>query len=298
MAVGHWRTGCAAETVRAGLAGDRPLSSGESAELQQHLARFGLYEGAIDGELGPRSRAAIRAFQSGAASSPTALRACVSWRRCAAAELTWRHEIKPRRHRRLPLPRRAPCRRRPSARRPRAIVGRWIVVAQNEERGGIFRFLTRPSGGARNRRKWPRDSSNNRPAAAPPRGVAAAARTAATAEREAPRAAEVAKADDASRVLVVGDFMASALSKGLVEAYAEKSAVLVVDASNGSSGLVRDDYYDWTANCRRSLKRRSRRSSWCWSAPMIARRSRARAIRSATPGGQPMRSASEPSRKR
>ena len=44
---------------------DRPLSRDESAELQQHLARHGLYDGAIDGELGPRSRAAIRAYQSG-----------------------------------------------------------------------------------------------------------------------------------------------------------------------------------------------------------------------------------------
>jgi len=44
---------------------ERPLTPGESAELQGHLARFGLYEGAIDGKLGPRSRAAIRAFQSG-----------------------------------------------------------------------------------------------------------------------------------------------------------------------------------------------------------------------------------------
>jgi membrane-bound lytic murein transglycosylase B len=45
-------------------ASDRPLSRDETAELQQHLARVGLYEGAIDGKIGPRSRAAIRAFQS------------------------------------------------------------------------------------------------------------------------------------------------------------------------------------------------------------------------------------------
>jgi membrane-bound lytic murein transglycosylase B len=42
---------------------DRPLSRDESAELQQHLARYGFYDGAIDGELGPRSKAAIRAYQ-------------------------------------------------------------------------------------------------------------------------------------------------------------------------------------------------------------------------------------------
>lgn len=51
--------------VQAWPASDRPLSKDETAELQQHLARVGLYEGAIDGKIGPRSRAAIRAFQSG-----------------------------------------------------------------------------------------------------------------------------------------------------------------------------------------------------------------------------------------
>ena len=65
LAVGHL-----ADRLRGGAAfvqtwphDERLLSSGEAAELQQHLARFGLYDGAIDGELGPRSRAAIRAFQ-------------------------------------------------------------------------------------------------------------------------------------------------------------------------------------------------------------------------------------------
>lgn len=44
---------------------ERPLSRDETAELQGHLTRVGLYQGAIDGKIGPRSRAAIRAFQSG-----------------------------------------------------------------------------------------------------------------------------------------------------------------------------------------------------------------------------------------
>jgi membrane-bound lytic murein transglycosylase B len=43
---------------------ERPLTEGESAELQQHLARVGLYVGAIDGQIGPQSREAIRAYQS------------------------------------------------------------------------------------------------------------------------------------------------------------------------------------------------------------------------------------------
>jgi membrane-bound lytic murein transglycosylase B len=51
--------------VQAWPSSDRPLNREETAELQHHLARFGLYEGAIDGKIGPQSRAAIRAFQSG-----------------------------------------------------------------------------------------------------------------------------------------------------------------------------------------------------------------------------------------
>ena len=44
---------------------ERTLTAEESAELQQHLARAGYYAGEIDGKLGPASRAAIRAFQTG-----------------------------------------------------------------------------------------------------------------------------------------------------------------------------------------------------------------------------------------
>ncbi|MBA3519665.1 MAG: lytic murein transglycosylase [Rhizobiales bacterium] len=51
--------------VQAWPSSERPLSREETAELQGHLIRVGLYQGAIDGKIGPRSRAAIRAFQSG-----------------------------------------------------------------------------------------------------------------------------------------------------------------------------------------------------------------------------------------
>ena len=43
---------------------ERPLTAQELVELQQHLAKAGYYEGAIDGKIGPASRAAIRAYQS------------------------------------------------------------------------------------------------------------------------------------------------------------------------------------------------------------------------------------------
>jgi hypothetical protein len=55
----------------------------------------------------------------------------------------------------------------------------------------------------------------------------------------------VEKAADARVVLVIGDFLASGLAEGLEVAFAENPQIRVVDRSSGSSGFVRDDYYDW-----------------------------------------------------
>ena len=57
----------------------------------------------------------------------------------------------------------------------------------------------------------------------------------------------VEKLPDARTILVVGDFFAGALADGLTEAFADAPGVTIVGSSNGSSGLVRDDYYDWQA---------------------------------------------------
>ena len=66
LAVGHL-----ADRLRGGgpflqpwPADERPLTSEESAELQRYLAALGYYDGAIDGKIGPLSRAAIRAYQA------------------------------------------------------------------------------------------------------------------------------------------------------------------------------------------------------------------------------------------
>ncbi|ANN57022.1 hypothetical protein A9174_09735 [Mesorhizobium loti NZP2037] len=53
------------------------------------------------------------------------------------------------------------------------------------------------------------------------------------------------KAPDARIVLVVGDFMASGLAEGLDIAFADNPAIRIVARSNGSSGFVRDDFYNW-----------------------------------------------------
>lgn len=60
-----------------------------------------------------------------------------------------------------------------------------------------------------------------------------------------PAVPEVEKLPDAKVVLVIGDFMGAGLAEGLAPVYAENPNVRVVDRTNGSSGFVRDDFYDW-----------------------------------------------------
>jgi hypothetical protein len=55
----------------------------------------------------------------------------------------------------------------------------------------------------------------------------------------------VEKDPNAKTILVLGDFVAGGLAWGLDQTFAEEPMLAVVEQTNGSSGLVRDDYYDW-----------------------------------------------------
>lgn len=55
----------------------------------------------------------------------------------------------------------------------------------------------------------------------------------------------VEKAADARVILVIGDFLAAGLAEGLENAFSANPEVRIVDRSNGSSGFVRNDHYDW-----------------------------------------------------
>jgi hypothetical protein len=70
-------------------------------------------------------------------------------------------------------------------------------------------------------------------------------RTQSRAAPAAPPAPKIEKLENARKILVLGDFMGNGAADGLREAFAEAPGVVVVDRTNGSSGLVRDDYYDW-----------------------------------------------------
>lgn len=55
----------------------------------------------------------------------------------------------------------------------------------------------------------------------------------------------VVKSENASKILVVGDFMGSGIASGLERLYAENPDVVIINTGNASSGLVRDDVIDW-----------------------------------------------------
>lgn len=69
--------------------------------------------------------------------------------------------------------------------------------------------------------------------------------------RAAPTAAlpppkpQVEKAENATRLAVFGDSMAVDLAKALERFYAEDPNLVVIDQGVGSSGFVRDDYFNW-----------------------------------------------------
>ena len=58
----------------------------------------------------------------------------------------------------------------------------------------------------------------------------------------------VEKLQTAKKVLVVGDFVAGSLGDGLKTAFETTPGIVIETRSNGSSGLVREDYFNWPEN--------------------------------------------------
>lgn len=57
----------------------------------------------------------------------------------------------------------------------------------------------------------------------------------------------VAKLDNATTILVAGDFLAKSLGDGLTTGFQTNAGIRIVTKANGSSGMVRDDFYNWLA---------------------------------------------------
>lgn len=123
-----------------------------------------------------------------------------------------------------------------------AQVGERYEVAQGERRRTLFDVLfgeeaqpTPPPVVQQQPRTQPR-TQPRRPAPAP-------APTAAL----PPPEPKTEKAEDATRLAVFGDSLAVDVAKALDRFYAEDPNLVVIDQGVGSSGFVRDDYFDWNA---------------------------------------------------
>lgn len=97
------------------------------------------------------------------------------------------------------------------------------------------------------RRRQPARTSAPRPERAPAAGASATATPAVTATPM------VEKMENARKILVVGDFTAMGLGKGLSEAFAEDPSVVVAEQGSVASGLVRDDHFNWPQELERLI---------------------------------------------
>jgi hypothetical protein len=83
------------------------------------------------------------------------------------------------------------------------------------------------------------------PQQAPPPVQQQAPRKAAPVAALPPPKPQVEKAENATRLAVFGDSLAVDLAKALERFYAEDPNLVVINQGVGSSGFVRDDYFDW-----------------------------------------------------
>lgn len=62
-----------------------------------------------------------------------------------------------------------------------------------------------------------------------------------------PEEQPVQKLDTAKHVLVIGDFMAGSVGDGLMDIFSGEPGVVIDEKTDGASGLVRNDHWDWIA---------------------------------------------------
>lgn len=125
---------------------------------------------------------------------------------------------------------------------------------QRERKKGLLELLFQRN--RKNQRAEPQRKAAPKPRVVQPRKVAPKRKakpapkrstTVARPRKAAPAAPIVEKSENARRVLVLGDFIADGMAQGLETAFAEAENVVIVNRTNGSSGFVRDDFYDWPA---------------------------------------------------
>lgn len=78
-----------------------------------------------------------------------------------------------------------------------------------------------------------------------PSSSGGSARKTTSAASAAPVITEVEKAEDAAKVMVIGDFMGTQLAQGLERQFAKNPGIVIVEKTVALSGMVRDDVKDW-----------------------------------------------------
>lgn len=61
---------------------------------------------------------------------------------------------------------------------------------------------------------------------------------------------KVDKLENAAKILVIGDFMADGLAKGLTQIFSEDANVVFVEEARGLSGIVREDVVKWSTEIK------------------------------------------------
>lgn len=115
--------------------------------------------------------------------------------------------------------------------------GDRILVAQQERRRTLFDLLF---GEEKQATPQPPPVQQTQPRQATPAALP-------------PPKPQIEKAQNATRLAVFGDSMAVDLAKALERFYAEDPNLVVISQGVGSSGFVRDDYFDWNATIREQI---------------------------------------------
>lgn len=118
--------------------------------------------------------------------------------------------------------------------------GQAVRLAQFDPLSKFFRDIF---GGRRLKRRQREERAPERPPAQP----------------AAPRVEVKPKDENARVVMVFGDSIAASLARGLEEAFAEDTTVMVTGTSSANSGLVRYDHFDWQEKITSILEEPDRR---------------------------------------
>jgi hypothetical protein len=120
-----------------------------------------------------------------------------------------------------------------------------LPLVQVQEGG----FLKRLFRGRREKRK----PQQTKPRATRPQVRRSNPRPPAQIVQSAPEIKQVEKNPDARRILVLGDFFGASLALGLAESFAQDRTVAIDSSTNGTSGFVRYDTFNWDAHLRTVL---------------------------------------------